>query len=76
MEFCITSLVRIILNPEINYMIGVAQFDCLHGFLQNQFLFDMAEDIKNPYCQMNDSTVHTFHNNCNWSQLFLSEVIK
>jgi len=38
MEFCITSLDRIILNPGINYTIGVAQLDCLLGFLRNHFI--------------------------------------
>ena len=35
----------------------------------------MTEDAKCPYCEMNDSIIHTFYN-CNWSQLFFSEVIK
>ena len=39
------------------------------------FLFGVAEDAKCPYCELNDSIIHTFHN-CNWSQLFFAEVIK
>jgi len=54
MEFCITSLDRIILNPGINYTIGVAQLDCLLGFTEptttpiyNQFIIKKASHFKN-----------------------------
>ena len=39
------------------------------------FLFGKAEDTKCPYCEKNDSIIHTFHS-CNWSQLFFLEAIK
>ena len=39
------------------------------------FLFGKVEDTKCPYCEMNDSIIHTFHG-CNWSQSFFLEVIK
>ena len=53
-------------------------FKLLHRIVVTKkelFLFGVVEDINCPYCEMNDSIIHTFHN-CNWSQLFFSEVIK
>ena len=53
-------------------------FKLLHRIVVTKkelFLFGKAEDTKCPYCEMNDSIIHTFHS-CNWSQLFFSEVIK
>ena len=53
-------------------------FKLLHRIVVTQkelFLFGVAEDAKCPYCEMNDSIIHTFYN-CNWSQLFFAEVIK
>ena len=39
------------------------------------FLFGKTEETKCPYCEMNDSIIHTFHS-CNWNQSFFVEVIK
>ena len=53
-------------------------FKLLHRIVVTKkelFLFGVAEDAKCPYCELNDSIIHTFHN-CNWSQLFFAEVIK
>ena len=53
-------------------------FKLLHRIVVTKkelFLFGLAEDAKCPYCEMNDSIIHTFHS-CNWSQLFFLEVIK
>ena len=53
-------------------------FKLLHRIVvtkEELVLFGIAEDIKCPYCEMNDSIIHTFHNS-NWSQLFFSEVTK
>ena len=53
-------------------------FKLLHRIVVTKkelFLFGKAEDTKCPYCEMNDSIIHTFHS-CNWSQSFFLEVIK
>ena len=53
-------------------------FKLLHRIVVTKkelFLFGMEDNSKCQYCEMNDSIIHTFHN-CNWSQLFFSEVIK
>ena len=53
-------------------------FKLLHRIVVTKkelFLFGVAEDAKCPYCELNDSIIHTFHN-CDWSQLFFAEVIK
>ena len=53
-------------------------FKLLHRIIVTKkelFLFGKAEDTKCPYCEMNDSIIHTFHS-CNWSQSFFLEVIK
>ena len=53
-------------------------FKLLHRIVVTRkelFLFGVTEDAKCSYCEMNDSIIHTFYN-CNWSQLFFSEVIK
>ena len=53
-------------------------FKLLHRIVVTKkelILFGLAEDAKCPYCEMNDSIIHTFHS-CNWSQLFFLEVIK
>ena len=54
------------------------EFKLLHRIVVTKkelFLFGKAEDTKCPYCEMNDSIIHTFHS-CNWSQSFFLEVIK
>ena len=50
-------------------------FKLLHRILEELFLFGKAEDTRCPYCEMNDSIIHTFHS-CNCSQLFFLELIK
>ena len=53
-------------------------FKLLHRIVVTKkelFLFGMEDNSKCQYCEMNDSIIHTIHN-CNWSQLFFSEVIK
>ena len=53
-------------------------FKLLHRIVVTKkelFLFGKAKDTKCPYCEMNDSIIHTFHS-CNWSQSFFLEVIK
>ena len=53
-------------------------FKLLHRIVVTKkelFLFGKAEDTKCPYCEMNDSIIHTFHS-CNWSQSFFLEVTK
>ena len=53
-------------------------FNFLHGIIvakKELFVYEKESNMPCRYCQMNDSTIHTFQN-CSWTKQFFSEVIK